>query len=61
MEIFNTVEDIKIESLLAEKLPESLTDFQEAKAFLLKEKGVSNWILPPHISSGMFKTLMYIS
>ncbi|MGD1715765.1 AAA family ATPase [Dapis sp. BLCC M172] len=27
----------------------------------MKEKGVSNWILPPHISSGMFKTLMYIS
>ncbi|MDJ0515668.1 MAG: AAA family ATPase [Trichodesmium sp. MO_231.B1] len=22
---------------------------------------MSNWILPPHISSGMFKTLMYIS
>ncbi|MDJ0555181.1 MAG: AAA family ATPase, partial [Microcoleaceae cyanobacterium MO_207.B10] len=61
MEIFNTVEDIKIESLLAEKIPESFTDFKEAKAFFLKEKGVPNWIKPYTISSGMLKTLMHIS
>ena len=64
MEIFETVEDVKIESLLSfnDKISEPLTDIlKESRALSLKEKKVSNWILPPHISSGMFKTLMYIS
>ncbi|MEM1168364.1 MAG: AAA family ATPase [Cyanobacteria bacterium P01_H01_bin.35] len=62
MEIFDTVEDIKIEPLFTDNTPEPLTDiFKDATAFFLKEKGVSNLILPPNISSGMFKTLMHIS
>ncbi|MEB3342354.1 AAA family ATPase [Okeania sp.] len=61
IEIFDTVEDLKIQSLFVEKFPESLTDFKEAKALLFKEKGVSNWIVPPNISSGILKTFMYIS
>ncbi|MGK7920289.1 MAG: AAA family ATPase [Trichodesmium sp.] len=62
MEIFDTVEDIKIESLFNEKTPELLTDIpKEVTILLFREKGVPNWILSSYISSGMLKTLMHIS
>ncbi|NEP83551.1 MAG: AAA family ATPase [Okeania sp. SIO3B3] len=63
MEIFNNVEDIKIESpFIDNEIPVALADiFKVATIVYLKEKGVSDWILQNQISSGMFKTLMYIS
>lgn len=62
MEIFNNVEDIKIESpFIDNEIPVALADiFKGANIVYLKEKGVSDWILQNKISSGMFKTLMYI-
>ncbi len=63
MEIFDRVEDIKIESPFTNnQLPEPLTDiFKGATVVYLKEKGISDWISQNQLSSGMFKTLMYIS
>lgn len=63
MEIFNQVEDIKIESPFTDnEIPEPFTDiFRGATVVYLKEKGVFDWISQNYISSGMFKTLMYIS
>lgn len=59
--IFNHVSDIKIETLKLESdVPMGLSDLlKEATIVSIKEKGVDNWI--QNISSGMFKTLMYIS
>lgn len=58
--IFNHVSDVKIETLKDEEVPLALSDLlKEATIVRIKEKGVDNWI--QNISSGMFKTLMYIS
>ena len=58
--IFPNVADIKIESLKDEDIPIALSQLlKEATTVSIKEKGVQNWI--KNISSGMFKTLMYIS
>jgi len=59
--IFNHVSDIQIETLKLESdVPMGLSDLlKEATVVSIKEKGVDNWI--QDISSGMFKTLMYIS
>ena len=58
--IFNNVEDIKVETLKDEDIPMALSRLlQEATMVSIKEKGVDKWI--DNISSGMFKTLMYIS
>ncbi|NER34387.1 MAG: AAA family ATPase [Oscillatoria sp. SIO1A7] len=58
--IFNHVLDIKIEPLKDEDIPINLSDLlKEATIVRIKEKGVEDWI--QNISSGMFKTLMYIS
>lgn len=52
--------DIKIESLKDEDIPIALSQLlKEAITVSIKEKGFQNWI--KNISSGMFKTLMYIS
>jgi len=63
IEIFDKVEDIKIESPFSnDEMPEPLTDiFKGATIVYIKEIGVDNWIKQNTISSGMFKTLMYIS
>ncbi|NEQ74780.1 MAG: AAA family ATPase [Okeania sp. SIO2C9] len=63
IEIFNQVEDIKIESPFTDnEIPEPFTDiFRGSTVVYLKEKRVSDWISQNNISSGMFKTLMYIS
>ncbi|OUL36237.1 hypothetical protein BV372_08515 [Nostoc sp. T09] len=58
MEIFVQVEDIKLEQ------DEELFKFLNSKNYPLvkiKEKDVNNWINQIQISSGMYKTLMYIS
>ncbi|MBO0348388.1 ATP-binding protein [Phormidium pseudopriestleyi FRX01] len=61
-QIFNQIEDVKIEPLRQDDIPIVLADFlRESTVVYFKEKGINNWIRQPYISSGMFKTLMYIS
>lgn len=63
IQIFNTVEDIKISSFPEERLPLDSYKLLEEKEFYfieIKEKDVYFWIWQKDISSGMFKTLMYI-
>lgn len=62
IEIFDKVEDIRIEPFNEDELPLALADiFKEAIVIKIKEKDIEPWIRQPIISSGMFKTLMYIS
>lgn len=62
VEIFTEIEDIKIEPLRHDDIPVAFADFlRESTVVSFKEKRVNNWIKQPYISSGMFKTLMYIS
>lgn len=59
-DIFPNVVDIKIENLKIDEIPVALSEvLKEANLVSIKERGVENWI--ENISSGMFKTLMYIS
>ncbi|MCI4625644.1 MAG: ATP-binding protein [Candidatus Magnetoovum sp. WYHC-5] len=55
VEIFDQVQDIKLE------ISEQSNSSQYVISFMIKEKGVSDWILQDDISSGMFKTLVMIS
>ncbi|MDY6781203.1 MAG: AAA family ATPase [Cyanobacteriota bacterium] len=58
--VFPNVSDIKVETLKDEDIPLALSNLlKEATTVSIKEKGVRNWI--ENISSGMLKTLMYIS
>lgn len=58
--IFKNVSDIKLEPLNDDDIPMGLSRLlKETTMVSIKEKGVENWI--KNISSGMFKTLMYIS
>ncbi len=58
--VFPTVSDIKIETIGDEDIPIILSNLlKEATTVSIKEKGVEDWI--ENISSGMLKTLMYIS
>jgi energy-coupling factor transporter ATP-binding protein EcfA2 len=60
MSVFPNVSDIKIETIKDEDIPIALSKLlKEATTVSIKEKGVENWI--ENISSGMLKTLMYIS
>ncbi|WP_017302839.1 AAA family ATPase [Spirulina subsalsa] len=62
IEIFDQVEDIKIEPFQEDELPLEIADFlRESILIKIKEKQIENWIRQDNISSGMFKTLMYIS
>ena len=56
IEVFPQVEDVKIEAV-EDNDHLSIPDFP----IQIKEKGVNDWILQNHISSGMLKTLIYIS
>ena len=56
IEVFEQVEDIKIEALEDNANP-SFTRFP----IQIKEKGVNDWIFQNNISSGMLKTLIHIS
>lgn len=62
-EIFTKVEDIRIKDLKEdENIPLGFANFfKEAVIVNIKEKKIDNWIEQNYISSGMFKTLMYIS
>lgn len=58
--VFPNVSDIKVESIKDDNIPIGLSNFlKEANTVSIKEKGVEDWI--ENISSGMLKTLMYIS
>jgi len=62
IEIFEKVEDIKLEPFNQDELPLALADIlKEAILVKIKEKDIEPWIRQHNISSGMFKTLMYIS
>jgi predicted ATPase len=58
--VFPNVLDIKIETVKDEDIPIVLSKLlKEATTVSIREKGVEDWI--ENISSGMIKTLMYIS
>ncbi|QQE65316.1 hypothetical protein GFS31_20020 [Leptolyngbya sp. BL0902] len=60
MSIFPNVSDVKIETIKDEDIPIALSKLlKEATTISIREKGVDGWI--ENISSGMMKTLMYIS
>ncbi|MBD2393731.1 ATP-binding protein [Cyanobacterium aponinum FACHB-4101] len=60
IDIFNNVLDLKIDNLDDLDIPIGLSQLlKEATTVSIKEKNVDPWI--KNISSGMFKTLMYIS
>ncbi len=63
IDIFNQVEDIKIEPLQEKKVPTLIREFFKSLTPIvyIKEKSVDNWIDQPSISSGMLKTLMHIA
>lgn len=58
--IFDDIVDVKSDNLKIGEVPIAFSDIlNESTVFSIKEKGVENWIV--NMSSGMFKTLMYIS
>ncbi len=58
--VFPNVLDVKIETIKDENFPIALSKLlKDATTVSIREKGVSAWI--ENISSGMMKTLMYIS
>lgn len=60
MSVFPNVLDMKIETIKDEDMPIALSKLlKEATTVSIREKGVNDWI--ENISSGMLKTLMYIS
>lgn len=60
IEVFPNVEDIKVAPI--QKLPSNFPRFFEDFPFIqIKEKGVKQWITQDAISSGMLKTLIYLS
>ncbi|MFM6395244.1 AAA family ATPase [Planktothrix sp.] len=58
--VFPNVSDIKVETIKDDDIPIALSKLlKEATTVSIKEKGIEDWI--ENISSGMLKTLMYIS
>lgn len=58
--VFPNVSDIKVEIIKDDDIPIALSKLlKEATTVSIKEKGIEDWI--ENISSGMLKTLMYIS
>jgi predicted ATPase len=58
--IFPSVSDIKVETIKDDDIPIALSKLlKDATTISIKEKGVEAWI--ENVSSGMLKTLMYIS
>ncbi len=64
IEIFSTVEDIKMETFTEEELsqvpPRLFNIAKEITHISLKEKNVEPWIDQTYLSSGMLKTLIYL-
>lgn len=63
IEVFNQVEDIKLEPIfiIESEEPVPISRTLPSIPIQIKEKGVNKWIVQQNISSGMFKTLMHIS
>lgn len=60
MTVFPNVSDVKVETIKDDNIPIALSKLlEEATTVSIKEKGIADWI--ENISSGMLKTLMYIS
>jgi ABC-type multidrug transport system ATPase subunit len=60
IEVFPNVSDVKIEAIKDDDIPMALSNLlKDATTITIKEKKVQHWI--ENISSGMLKTLMYIS
>lgn len=58
--VFPNVSDIRVETIKDDDIPIALSKLlKEATTVSIKEQGVNDWI--ENISSGMLKTLMYIS
>ncbi|NOQ75972.1 MAG: AAA family ATPase [Crocinitomix sp.] len=61
IDIFPFVTDIKIAPLDFENGDDTPSILKELPFIQLKEKDVSDWIIQPQISSGMYRTLMHLS
>ena len=59
IDVFQQIEDIKVEPLKTDDLPLEYT--QNTPVILIKEKSVSKWIPEDKMSSGMLRTLIQIS
>jgi predicted ATPase len=58
--VFQNISDVKIETIKDDDIPMALSQLlKEATTVSIKEKDIKDWI--DNISSGMLKTLMYIS
>lgn len=58
--VFPNISDVKVEAIKDDDVPIALSKLlKEATTVSIKEKGIKDWI--ENISSGMLKTLMYIS
>jgi predicted ATPase len=61
IDIFPFVSDIKIAPIDFEGGDDTPSILKEIPFIQLKEKDVSDWIIQPQISSGMYRTLMHLS
>ena len=61
IDIFPFVTDIKIAPLDFEDHDDTPSILKEIPFIQLKEKDVTDWIIQPQISSGMYRTLMHLS
>ena len=61
IQVFPTVEDIKIEPFNEQSSQDIPNTFQEFPFVHIKEKGVDPWIDQGEVSSGMYRTLISIS
>lgn len=61
IDIFPFVEDLRITPLDFEDEDNTPVVLREMPFLQIKERNISNWIIQPQISSGMFRTLMHLS
>ena len=59
IDVFQQIEDVKVEPLKTDDLPLRLTE--NTPVILIKERSVSKWIREDKMSSGMLRTLIQIS
>ncbi|MCC5943292.1 MAG: ATP-binding protein [Bernardetiaceae bacterium] len=61
IDIFPFVTEIKIAPLEFEDGDNTPSLLREIPFIQIKEKNVEDWVIQPHISSGMYRTLMHLS
>ncbi len=59
IDIFQQIEDIKIEPMEIDELPKRLTE--NTAVISIKEKSVPKWIREDRMSSGMLRTIIHVS